>query len=239
MKNIISTILSRLPILTLMVWTAFLAVSCAEKELVFGGEDISVKIDFDWENASAANPKGMTLIFFPADKGSLSWKFDITERDGGDIELLSGVYNILAFNNDLPGLAFTNTDSFDLFSATPRSIADTLKSPTGMLYSAVLTEVALFKSDDSPKIIRMKPDSLSTVYHITIDSVSGTQRIKTANAVVKGIARSVCLRLQCNSADSCCMSAPLHIAPDVRTDSRPSRPDSAIRTFPTPRSTLT
>lgn len=213
MKNTRSSISNHISVLILTVWATLFVTSCAEKDLAFGGEDIQVRVEFDWENAPAANPEGMTLIFFPADGSSLSWKFDISEREGGDIELLSGVYNVLAFNNDLPGVEFSNTDSYDLFSASARSVAESLTSPTGMLYSAALTEVALFRTDGGQKIIRMKPDSLSTVYHITIDSVSGTQRIKTANAVVRGIARSVCLRLQCNSADTCCMSAPLHIAP--------------------------
>lgn len=217
MKNARNSIPSHIPILILTIWAAFLAVSCAEKELVFAGEDIKVKVEFDWENASEANPEGMTLIFFPDDRNSMSWRFDISGRDGGQIELLSGVYNVLVFNNDLPGIEFSNTDNYNLFSANARSIADSLTSPTGMLYSATLSDVALFPSKDTPQVIRMRPDSLSTVYHIAIDSVTGTQRIKTANAVVRGLARSVYLRLQCNSTDTCCMSAPMHIAKD-RTD---------------------
>ena len=212
MKNARSSILNRIPII-LMGWMALLA-ACAEKDLVYGGEEVDVKVDFDWEDAIEAKPEGMTLIFFPADSSSMSWRFDIPGHDGGEIKMLSGVYNILAFNNDLPGVEFTNTDSYELFSAGARSVSDSLTSPTGMLYSATLREVALFPSDGKTQFIRLKPASLSSVYHISLDSVSGMQRIKTATAILRGVARSVCLCVQRNSVDTCCMSMPLHIAPD-------------------------
>lgn len=212
MKNARSSILSRIPLIFLMVWTVVLVASCEEKDLVFAGESIDVKVEFDWRNAPEATPEGMTLIFFPADGKSLSWRFDISEREGGEIELLSGVYNVIAFNNDLPGVEFSNTANYDLFSATARSVSDILTSPTGMLYSARCSEVALFPVDGHPGIITLKPDSLSTVYHICLDSVTGTERIKTANAVINGLARSVNLRLQRNSAETCSLYTPLHIS---------------------------
>ncbi|MDE5585087.1 MAG: DUF5119 domain-containing protein [Muribaculaceae bacterium] len=203
-----------LPIL-LFVLGAMLAVSsCNQKELSFIGEDVRVRVVFDWQDALHADPEGMTLLFFPADSQSMSWRFDIPKRGGGEIELLSGIYNIVAFNSDLPGVEFLNTDSFRLISANARNYAGSLTSPTGMLYSAIMTDVPVFPSEPYSRMIRLKPDSLSTVYRICLDSVSGTHRIKTATAVLKGTARSVCLSLQKNSADTCCMASTLRIAPD-------------------------
>lgn len=175
-----------------------------------------VKVEFDWENAPHADPEGMTLFFFPADRNSLSWRFDISNRDGGDIELLSGVYNVLAFNNDLPGLEFLNTENYDLFTATSRVVADSLSSPTGILYAATLSNVALFPTGEHPRIVRLQPTLLSTTYHICIDSVSGSQRIKTATAIIKGLAKSVNLQSEHNSKESCCLLAPLHISNENR-----------------------
>ncbi|MDE6561265.1 MAG: DUF5119 domain-containing protein, partial [Muribaculaceae bacterium] len=229
MKNARASIMSRIPILILTVWTAILAASCTEKDIVFDGENINVIVEFDWQEATEANPEGMTLILFPADGKSKSWRFDISGRDGGQIELLSGIYNVLVFNNDLPGIEFTNTDDYNLFSANARNISDSLTSPTGMLYSAALSDVALFPTEDAPQVIRMKPDPLSTAYHITIDSVSGTQRIRTAYAVMRGIARSVCLCLQCNSTDTCSISTPMHIA-----QGRPDRLETVATGFGNP-----
>lgn len=190
-----------------------LVSSCTEKDIVYGGEPVKAMVEFDWTDAPEANPEGMTLVLFPADGNSKLWHFDIQGREGGEIELLSGVYNIVAFNNDLPGVEFTNAENFDLFSASARSKGDLSTSPTGMLYSATIVGKGLFPKVKHTMTIKMKPVSLSTVYHISLDSVSGTQRIKTATAIVKGLARSVCLSRQCNSTDTCCMSAPLHIAP--------------------------
>lgn len=216
MKNARNYLLGHCPILIFMVWTALFVVSCKEKDLVFLGENTFVRVEFDWENASAANPEGMTLIFFPADGSSQLWRFDIQGRDGGDIELLSGVYNIVAFNNDLPGVEFTNTENFDLFSASARSTDDSLTTPIGMLYAATITGKGLFPDNKNTPTIKMKPDSLSTVYHIRLDSVSGTERTKAATAVIKGIARSVNLLRQRNSEEICSLSAPLHISPECR-----------------------
>lgn len=201
-------------ILLFMLEAVLMVSACTQKELSRGGEDVRLRVQFDWQDALNADPEGMTLLFFPADDQSMSWRFDLQGRDGGEIELLSGVYNIVALNSDLPGVELSDTDSFGLISANARNYADSLTSPTGMLYSAILTEAAVFPSEASTRTIRLKPDSLSTVYNIRLDSVSGTRRIKTATAVLKGTARSVCLSMQENSADTCCMASPLRIAPD-------------------------
>lgn len=217
MKNALNCLLNHSKVLIIMVWTALFVVSCAEKDLVFIGENTCVRVEFDWEDAPAANPEGMTLIFFPADGNSKIWRFDIQGRDGGDIEILSGVYNVVAFNNDLPGVEFINTENFDLFSATARSTGNSSTSPTGMLYASTISEKGLFPDNKHTPTIKIKPDSLSTVYHIRLDSVSGTERIKTATAEIKGIARSVNILHQRNSKDICSLSAPLHISSDNRT----------------------
>ena len=87
-----------------------------------------------------------------------------------------------------------------------------------MLYAASLTSQALFNAGDKKALtISMSPDSLATDYHIRLDSISGTQRIKTATAILKGLARGVCLQLKCNSEQTCCVSAPLHIDPLCHT----------------------
>lgn len=198
-------------ILLLMV-VGMLLTACEQKELAIGGEDMDIMVEFDWTLAPDANPEGMTLLFFPADTRSQSWRFDIPGRDGGPVRLLSGFYDIIAYNSDLPGVDFTDTESFESISATARSISDSLSSPTGMLYSAALTDFALFPpSEGGKRVIRLMPESLSTLYRIRIDSVSGTRRIKTATAVLHGPARSVCLCIPRNSTETCRLSAPLHI----------------------------
>lgn len=204
-------------LLILTVWGTFLLTSCSQKELEYSGEPVKLLVRFNWQEAPSADPEGMTLLFFPADETSKFWRFDITGREGGEIELLSGNYRVLAYNNDLPGINFVDTDSYDRLSASARSINDSITTATGMLYSVHLSSAFIFNSEDSRPLIELTPDSISSVYHIRLDSVSGTERIKTANAVIKGLARSVCLQLQRNSVESCSLSTPLHISPQNRS----------------------
>ena len=196
-----------LPLLALWVLTG-----CSQKDVVYGLDPIPVGIEFDWRNAEGAHPEGMTLLFFPVEDDSQPWRFDIPGRDGGDIEIFPGRYRVLAFNSDLPGVEFTDRDSFDRFSATVRSAGDTLSAPTGMLYAADLTGAEIVNSYGRRQMLTLTPDSLSTVYHIRLDSVSGTERIKTAKAVLNGLARSVCLQLRRNSEESCSVVAPMRIS---------------------------
>lgn len=217
MKNVTSRIMSRASLLILTAWAIGMLAACRQKDIVYFGEKVKVLVEFDWLNAEGADPEGMTILLFPADGMSKLWRFDIAGRDGGEIELLSGEYRVLAFNNDLPGVSFTDTDSYDKCSATARSSGDSLTYPTGMLYSAHLSTACIFSTGGSRPVITLTPDSLSTVYHIRLDSVSGTERIKTANAVIKGLARSVNLQLQRNSEEVCSLSAPLHISPERRS----------------------
>lgn len=200
------------------MWVGSILSSCSQKDLVCDNDPVKVIVDFEWINAINAHPEGMTVLFFPADENSKIWRFDISGRNGGEIEILSGIYNVIAVNNDLPGVEFSNTDSFSRFSASTRNINDSLTSPTGMLYAASLTDKALFNTGDRQSLtICMVPDSLSTVYYIRLDSVSGIERIKTANAIIHGIARSVNVMHKRNSVDICSLSAPLHIFSDNRT----------------------
>lgn len=238
MKNASNRIIRCIPILILSVWAVGILTACCQKDLVYAGEPIKVMVQFDWQEATGADPEGMTLLFFPADKTSKLWRFDIPGREGGEIELLSGEYNVLAYNNDLPGISFTDIGNYDSYSATARSSSDSTTSPTGMLYSAHLANAYIFNFNSTLPVITLTPDSISSVYHISLDSVNGTERIKTANAVIKGVARSVCLQLQHNSEETCSLSAPLHISQERQTILESTTTGFGIPDIPDPKITL-
>lgn len=216
-KHTPTSLLRRISYVGLTMWALWVLTGCIEKDLIYYLEPMQVGIEFDWRNAENADPEGMTLLFFPVEDGTQPWRFDIRGRNGGDIEILPGCYRVLAFNNDLPGVDFTDKDSFDGFSAVVRSVGDTLAAPTGVLYAADIMETTIHNTHGKRQILTLTPDSLSTVYHIRLDSVSGTERIKTAKAVLKGLARSVCLQLKCNSKECCNVAAPLHISESDRS----------------------
>ncbi len=204
-------------IVILAMGIGILLSSCVQKDVLHDNNPVKVSVEFDWINAPGANPEGMTVLFFPTDESSKLWRFDIDGRDGGEVELLPGIYNVLAYNNDLPGIVFTDTYNYQTYSASPKTIKDSLCTPTGMLYAAHFPDKSIYHYDRHLLKIRLTPNSLSTVYHITIDSVSGTERIKTANAMLKGLARSVCLQLESNSKADCCISGPLYLDSDLNT----------------------
>lgn len=215
MKDTRSRISSSITLI-LTVWATMLLAGCRQKELTFELEPLPVSVEYDWINAENAFPEGMTLLFFPTDGSSRPWRFDIGGREGGDIEIFPGDYSVISYNNDLPGVEFLDTDSYDRFSAAPCAVSDSLTTPTGMLYGAHLGHVSVRNPQGRRQRIILTPDSLSTVYHIRLDSVSGTERIKTATAVLNGVASSVCLQRQCNSSSSCSLAAPLSISHERR-----------------------
>lgn len=216
-KHHLKRIIRRTAFIGLMLLSLCTLAGCSQKDVVDELETMLVGIVFDWRNAEKANPEGMTLLFFPTEEASQPWRFDIAGREGGDIEILPGNYHVLAFNNDLPGVEFADRDSFETFSAVVRSVGDILAAPTGVLYAADLADARIHNSHGQRQILTLTPDSLSTVYHIRLDSVSGTERIKTARAVLQGLARSVCLQMKCNSKEVCDVTAPLQISPIDRS----------------------
>lgn len=205
------------PVIIMIVGIGYFLSACSQKDVDYDVDMLKVAVEYDWTDAHHADPEGMTVLFFPADSESQSWRFDLPGSQGGEVEVLPGIYNILSFNNDLPGIDFTDKDYFNLFSAAARLISDSIATPPGMLYSAHSQSVRIYNTNGRPHLIKLRPDSLSTVYHIRLDSVSGTQRIKTATALIKGLARSVCLQRGRNSKDTCCVSAPLYIDPACNT----------------------
>ena len=160
-----------MPVAFLTMLAAALLASCRQKDIVSPDEMIRLMVDFNWRNAYEAEPEGMTVLFFPADGDSPSWRFDIPGR-GGEVELFPGLYRVLAYNNDLPGVVMANTDSYDICEATVRMMSDTLSHCTGMLYGASLSSVAIGRGHGRLQAIRLTPDSLATVYHIRVDSVT-------------------------------------------------------------------
>lgn len=189
--------------------------SCVHKDIEWPSTT-HLSVEFDWGRASGAEVDGMTLYFFPADSHSKLWRFDIAGGKGGPLELPPGHYSLIAVNNDLRGVTFSGTDSYSLLQANARPYAaDTLTLSTGMLYAASFPSVRVGYSGvdytdssgrnvTSPEgIIRAFPDSLATVYHIRIDSVSGAERIRSARAVLCGVAASVAISSCANSSASC------------------------------------
>lgn len=187
---------------------AMLLFSCCHKHIHPDGEMKIITIDFDWENASKASPEGMTLYFFPLCDNGMIWRFDISGKDGGQIEIPTGSYQMLAFNNDLPGVKFINTNHYNSFTASAQNItasSDTIIESTGMLYGADVSYIDITpcglkyisngNNVESPPsdVLTCYPDSLSTLYTVKINKVEGIERVKSVKAALKGVAHDMLL----------------------------------------------
>lgn len=157
-----------------------------------------------WENAPKAEVEGMSLYLFPVSEGTKRWRFDISGRDGGKIEIPIGTYSLIVVNNDLPGIRFSASDSYRSFAADARVMANSGDlGPTGMLYGASVASLTVTPcgvsyitpqgiiKDCSRSVVRCYPDSLSTVYRVVVCDSRNAEKPRVVRARLTGIASTV------------------------------------------------
>ena len=193
---------------------------CRQKEIVCPGNDPHrVDVMFMWDNAPGAEVDGMAVYFYPLDNGGRMWRFNIAGRDGGAVELPLGRYRMLAVNNDLPGITFSDQTSFDGFIASARRVgpagADGVVGSTGMLYGGCVKDidvticgVTYTMNDGAVKecpfgLIRCYPDSLATVYNVTLGDVIGMERVRSASATLCGVASTLSVATGASGETAC------------------------------------
>lgn len=112
MKN--KTIYAGLATLCLMS-LSLLFSSCEHKELCYHHPHTkTLHLEFDWRDAPDANPEGMCVFFYPEDGKSVPMRrFDFTGKTGGAIEIQTGRYRVLCYNNDTGSVLLQGTDAFD------------------------------------------------------------------------------------------------------------------------------
>lgn len=182
---------------------------CNQKDLLFPDEMCTVEISFSWDKAEGAAPDGMTLLFYPEwDKGEF-WRFEISGRNGGPVEIPWGTYTMVAVNNDLPGVLLKDMpySSASLTAADlPRS--QTYASQVGIVYEGKVEHLTIMPdvvnyisgreglvSSPIPEVI-CYPDTVSAVYNVIIDDVEGLERVKSAEAIFEGSARGILISSQ-------------------------------------------
>lgn len=191
------------------------AASCQHKDIECPGASENIYVVFEWNRAPAADVAGMTLWFYRQGGAGKVWRFDIAGRDGGEVELPSGTYSMLACNNDLPGIRFEDTDNAGAVHATARHrLADGIYANTGMLYSTFvnyvevtpcgvryITSSGLVKECGYGRV-RCQPDSTATQYSVVLNHVTGIEGIRSVSAILEGVRASMYLENQCPSDTS-------------------------------------
>lgn len=176
--------------LCLLICLTLALGGCRQKDLVFPNEGLCrIDIRFLWNNAVNASPEGMTLLFYPLEEDSEFWRFEISGCEGGTVEMPEGSYTMIAVNNDLPGVSLT-TMPYEAASLNVRDVprSQTYASPTGMVYMGRIDKVEI-----SSREVNCYPDSISTLFHVVADSINGMERVRSASAVIEGLASGVSL----------------------------------------------
>lgn len=105
-----------------VLWLALLLlpVSCHHKDFCLKHPHIvTLRVEFNWQNAPDANPLGMCVWFYPQEGGEPR-RFDFRGTQGGNIELTVGKYHVMTYNNDTEAILFGNTGSFGKHQAYTR-----------------------------------------------------------------------------------------------------------------------
>ena len=189
------------PISILLISYIMILTACQDHKDILcpGQEPHRVDISFEWDKASEANPDGMTLYFY-SDNGE-SYRFDIAGREGGPVELPVGQYHMVAYNNDVPTIDISDAQSFQTIKAEARHIkGKNFLSSAGMLYETTINRIEVTpcgveytREDGTVKecnqsLIRCHPDSITSIYSLVVNNVSGIGNVKKASATIKGIA---------------------------------------------------
>lgn len=115
-RNRLWRILCRLTVLTAVP----LLVACEHKEFCYQHPHIkTIRVEFDWKDAPDADPKGMCVFFYPTDGGSPQ-RVDFTGMTGGEVELRTGSYRVMCYNNDTESVLFADTHNFDTHTGYTR-----------------------------------------------------------------------------------------------------------------------
>ena len=112
MKRLIATY-------ALLMVLSMIVVSCEHKELCYSHpHSAKVSVEFEWSQMPAAySPGGMRVIFYPRNGGEEIVR-DFVGEKGGCVEIPSGVYDVVCFNNDTQRVKYNGADSFSSIAAT-------------------------------------------------------------------------------------------------------------------------
>lgn len=99
---------------------AFVLSSCEHKDLCYHHpHTATVRVEFDWRDASEAHPEGMCVFFYSMERGGYR-RFDFADIKGGPVELEVGTYRVIFHNNDSEVDLYRGTDDFDMYESYTR-----------------------------------------------------------------------------------------------------------------------
>lgn len=214
----------------ILIMLAAMLSGCRQKELESPvGAICTVDVRFLWDNAPEANPEGMTLLFYPHDTSGSFWRYDIAGKDGGQVEIESGTYTMIALNNDLPGVRLEHISYIDSATAMTVSATKALADSTGILYEGMVGNIRVMPgyvsycaSDGRMRggqdtRIECRPDSVTTIFDIRLTDATGMERVRTLDGELEGCAAGISMLTHLTLPDSVKVALPMSFDPSAGT----------------------
>ena len=195
---------------------------CRQKELENPvGAICTVDVRFLWDTAPEAAPEGMTVLFYPLDAEGSFWRYDIAGRDGGQVEIESGAYTMIALNNDLPGVRLEDISYIDSARAMTVAATKSLADSTGMLYEGIIENIRVMPGyvsycaadgrmrSGADTRIECRPDSVTTIFDIRLIDAAGMERVRSLDGAFEGCATGISLLTRQTLPDSVEVAFPM------------------------------
>lgn len=202
-------------ILSLMLLT-----SCHTDNLYY--PDLSAKgvqtVRYDWSADPQASATGMRVWFYPRDWDGQPIPADFGSRDGGEVSLPAGSYDIVSYNNDTEWLMADGTEGYESHSLSTRD-ADLLEPLAGMGRTstaatdtaervAACPEPAWGASVRSMPItsgdtVILRPVPLHCTYTFAFVGIDSLELVSRASASISGMSAAVNLGTLSHRGDLC------------------------------------
>lgn len=175
-------------------------------------------VSFDWSADPGASPQGMRLWFYPRSWQGAPTPVDIAGRDGGDIAVPAGTYDVIAYNNDTQWIVFDGTDDFGRHTLSTRD-ADILEplrdtpsraaavtgdgqrvaAPPEPVWAASVTALAVGAADT----VHLAPSPLHCNYRFVFKVAGPLGHVVRASASLSGMSAGVSAGTGAHRGDVC------------------------------------
>lgn len=198
--------------------------ACEHKDLCYDhGHVVSVQVNFDWQKAPDADPRGMNIWFFP-EEGGEPLRFGFNGREGGVARIPAGNYRALCINTDSDVLLYRNTNTWDGFEVYTRDaslleglglMTTTSKAPAAegaedervvlppdLNWTARLENITIEYADPDASITFV-PEQVVCTYDVEVRNVQNLATVSAVSGALSGMAGSWFVGTHTPGADVC------------------------------------
>ncbi len=201
--------------LLLYLFCIALLSACSHKDLCELHPHLkTVRVEFNWKNAPDADPEGMCVFFYPVN-GGYPLRYDFIGKEGGQIEIEVGEYNVLCYNNDTEAIIFRGVNAFPLHEGYTREGGifepiygnssyygpkakdaedERIMISPDMLWGC--SGIGLTISDSENQLITFEPEEMVCTYTYEIRNVTNLKSVVQMCGTISGMASSLFIGTQ-------------------------------------------